>query len=239
MDFTARHGFATVCVIFFTMLILMIWQRRSKQARQASVRQEVRQEVQQEVKAPVQQGVQQGVQQEVDRLGKFKASVKEDANLADMSDHLLVWALAICENHEGNAREYLERFNNLRGEFSKKTDQQLMSALVACQGHAGKAKTLLIEDRGEGIWSTDNGAFEICKQGEENTFQGRAAQLRTGEIEGVRAVVQSLNEGILACPEGICVVWSVSRNAYFLLFRADKREEAATAFPGRDFRLKG
>lgn len=82
---------------------------------------------------------------------------------------------------------------------------------------------------GEGTWSMEH-AFEIGKKGEEDKFQGKAARLHTGEIDSVHAAVDSLNDGGLKCPMGICVMWSVSHDAYYLLFRTDKKDKAFSDF---------
>jgi len=93
----------------------------------------------------------------------------------------------------------------------------------------GDLAPLVGKGGGEGEWSMEH-AFEIAKKGEEDKFQGKAARLHTGDIDSVHAAVESLNAAGLKCPMGICVMWSESHDAYYLLFRTDMKEKAFSNF---------
>jgi len=82
---------------------------------------------------------------------------------------------------------------------------------------------------GEGDWSME-AAFELAKKGEEEKFQGKAARLHTGEVDSVTKCVEGLNEGSIKCPYGICIMWSESHDAYYLMYRSDMKEKAFANF---------
>jgi len=81
----------------------------------------------------------------------------------------------------------------------------------------------------DGPWSV-NQTFRVCGEGEEATFVGQARLLDRTVFTSVSQAVEHLNYGTLACPEGICVVFSASSRAYYLLFRPELRDFAYSRF---------
>lgn len=61
-----------------------------------------------------------------------------------------------------------------------------------------------------------------------NNVAGWARLLDSSTVVSVNRAVELLNQGAIACPESICVVFSASSQAYFLLYRAGFRELAMT-----------
>jgi len=54
--------------------------------------------------------------------------------------------------------------------------------------------------------------------------------LDTSLCTSVRHAVEGLNAGVFTADEGFCAVYSKSREAYFLVFRADKRDYCNSIF---------
>lgn len=77
-------------------------------------------------------------------------------------------------------------------------------------------------------WSPKQVAF-IGQEGVEDTFDGRAWLLDRSVVASVNDAARMLNEEEIHCPTGYCVVFSSSRQSYFLLYRSDKREDALMA----------
>lgn len=75
------------------------------------------------------------------------------------------------------------------------------------------------------LWDTQS-CTSFCKRGGETKFKGKAELLKEDEYTSVREAVKGLNtpEGRVACPEGFCVVFSKSQDAYYLLWRSDKKD---------------
>lgn len=88
---------------------------------------------------------------------------------------------------------------------------------------------LVVKAGGAGEWCLEN-TWQIALKGEEDIFEGRAALLHTGGSGSVSKAVADLSLGTLKCPAGTCVMWSDSREAYFLLFRSDMQAEARSNF---------
>lgn len=83
-------------------------------------------------------------------------------------------------------------------------------------------------------WSIECASL-LCNLGEESTFQGKAMLLDPNSIDSVRDAVSCLNfphdtELQIACPDGFCVVLSSSRQQYFLLYEAGKKDKAFDIF---------
>lgn len=75
-----------------------------------------------------------------------------------------------------------------------------------------------------GQWTLEQ-AYELGKEGEEHIFEGKVPVL--DRIHGsVAATVEALESGSLPMAEGYCVVFSKSKQHYYLLWRGDKEDEA-------------
>eukprot|EP00439_Symbiodinium_sp_Y106_P067023 s3964_g11.t1 len=83
-----------------------------------------------------------------------------------------------------------------------------------------------------GRWSVDftqpasSVRYTIGPEGSEHVFSGKVQLLDRSVYTSVGSVVESLNRGSPAVPEGYCVVFSNSKRNYFLLWREDKEAEA-------------
>ncbi|CAJ1362841.1 unnamed protein product [Effrenium voratum] len=75
-----------------------------------------------------------------------------------------------------------------------------------------------------GRWSVDF-TYTIGPEGSEHIFSGKVQLLDKSVHSSVSLVVDSLNSGALAVPEGYCVVYSNSKKNYFLLWREEKETE--------------
>eukprot|EP00928_Gymnodinium_smaydae_P072228 TRINITY_DN55628_c0_g1_i1.p2 TRINITY_DN55628_c0_g1~~TRINITY_DN55628_c0_g1_i1.p2 ORF type:complete len:145 (-),score=38.79 TRINITY_DN55628_c0_g1_i1:34-468(-) len=80
-------------------------------------------------------------------------------------------------------------------------------------------------------WALEQTAL-LGVEGDERRFQDQAALLRRDCFASVTEAVARLNsaEGRIACPEGICVVFSAKKRQYFLLYRNDKKTAAFEMF---------
>mmetsp|Transcript_15179 Transcript_15179/g.34604 ORF Transcript_15179/g.34604 Transcript_15179/m.34604 type:complete len:334 (-) Transcript_15179:67-1068(-) len=76
----------------------------------------------------------------------------------------------------------------------------------------------------KGDWCKEN-CIELCKEGEEYKFNGKA-RLLGGSARTTFAAIQGLNAGWMECHEGFCVVHSASSGSYFLLYTAAAKEAA-------------
>jgi len=65
---------------------------------------------------------------------------------------------------------------------------------------------------------------------ERDELAGRAKLVDKSTLCSVKSAIDQLNKGTLHCPEGLCVVYSASSLAYFLLFRNDKRDAVHAQF---------
>mmetsp|Transcript_86093 Transcript_86093/g.180052 ORF Transcript_86093/g.180052 Transcript_86093/m.180052 type:complete len:261 (-) Transcript_86093:253-1035(-) len=68
-------------------------------------------------------------------------------------------------------------------------------------------------------------AYQLGGEGSEHTWEGNVPVLPRDHTS-VRTVIEALNNGSLVISEGYCIVYSASRQAYFLLWREDKEQEA-------------
>jgi len=86
---------------------------------------------------------------------------------------------------------------------------------------------------GGGQWSVEF-AYELGGEGIEATFQGRVLVLDR-EHRSVATTVDALSAGTITMDAGFCVVFSGSRQAYYLLWRSDKEAEAfaSLGLPGQ------
>eukprot|EP00928_Gymnodinium_smaydae_P009784 TRINITY_DN1366_c0_g2_i1.p1 TRINITY_DN1366_c0_g2~~TRINITY_DN1366_c0_g2_i1.p1 ORF type:complete len:1267 (+),score=201.95 TRINITY_DN1366_c0_g2_i1:151-3951(+) len=60
----------------------------------------------------------------------------------------------------------------------------------------------------------------------ERFFGNAKLLLDTKSVFSVNSAASQLNSGAISCPEGLCIVYSQSSSAYFLLYRQDMREVA-------------
>merc|ERR1719162_2848064 len=60
-------------------------------------------------------------------------------------------------------------------------------------------------------------------------FDGKAEVLDREAFNSVTSVVAALNEGRVKVEAGFCVIFSSSKNQYFLLFHKDRAQEAFAA----------
>jgi len=78
---------------------------------------------------------------------------------------------------------------------------------------------------GAGGWSTDY-AYAMGQRGEEHWFEGKAFLLDLATWTSVAAAIDALNAGTLVVEAGYCIIFSNSRQLYYLLWRQDKETEA-------------
>lgn len=81
-----------------------------------------------------------------------------------------------------------------------------------------------------GTWSLDQ-TYGLGPEGCEYLFQGKV-QVLDGSYNSVSSTVEALVSGAVVVDEGICVLYSQSKELWYLLWRSDKEEEArAKCFP--------
>eukprot|EP00931_Biecheleriopsis_adriatica_P065049 TRINITY_DN39669_c0_g1_i1.p2 TRINITY_DN39669_c0_g1~~TRINITY_DN39669_c0_g1_i1.p2 ORF type:complete len:167 (-),score=39.72 TRINITY_DN39669_c0_g1_i1:81-581(-) len=81
-----------------------------------------------------------------------------------------------------------------------------------------------------GTWSIDN-TYTLGAPGEaEGLFEGKAQLLDPQVYGSVSAVVNNLNANDPYVAEGYCVVFSQSKNKYFLLWRSDQEDNVKLLF---------
>lgn len=97
-----------------------------------------------------------------------------------------------------------------------------MGGLQACQRrNRGSAQDVSVSEEDAttpGRWEAED-FIEICGEGEEHYFHNKARLLPPSAASSVASAVQKLNDGHLTCPEGFCVVLSMTRGRYYLLWR--------------------
>eukprot|EP00930_Biecheleria_cincta_P084579 TRINITY_DN74026_c0_g1_i1.p1 TRINITY_DN74026_c0_g1~~TRINITY_DN74026_c0_g1_i1.p1 ORF type:complete len:911 (-),score=178.86 TRINITY_DN74026_c0_g1_i1:177-2909(-) len=74
-------------------------------------------------------------------------------------------------------------------------------------------------------WSADK-AYRLGSKGEEASFGGQSIKDHLLDFTSARLAVDALNAGKVSCPEGFCIVFSESSNAYFLLYREGCQKKA-------------
>mmetsp|Transcript_9633 Transcript_9633/g.17309 ORF Transcript_9633/g.17309 Transcript_9633/m.17309 type:complete len:253 (-) Transcript_9633:50-808(-) len=79
-----------------------------------------------------------------------------------------------------------------------------------------------------GNWSIDN-TYTIGPDGSEHIFTGKCMLLDRALYSSVGSVVNSLNAGTPDVPDGYCVVFSASKQNYFLLWREGVESQAFAA----------
>jgi len=83
-----------------------------------------------------------------------------------------------------------------------------------------------------GTWSVDKTA-KLCDEGfYDESFAAKAELLKPEQFTSVSKAVERLNSanGTRACLEGMCMVFSSSKSAYFLIYREDMKEKAFSMF---------
>eukprot|EP00931_Biecheleriopsis_adriatica_P007035 TRINITY_DN10835_c0_g1_i1.p1 TRINITY_DN10835_c0_g1~~TRINITY_DN10835_c0_g1_i1.p1 ORF type:complete len:1066 (+),score=139.17 TRINITY_DN10835_c0_g1_i1:36-3233(+) len=70
--------------------------------------------------------------------------------------------------------------------------------------------------------------IRVGSDAERQQLAGKARLFDRSMHHSVKQAIERLNKGVLQCPEGLCVIYSASSNANFLLYRADKQDAAAT-----------
>jgi len=74
-------------------------------------------------------------------------------------------------------------------------------------------------------WSLAN-TYELCRIGEEDCFQNKAQYLDPSSHTSVAASVEALNQCAVTAEAGFCVMFSQSRQMYYLLWHECYREAA-------------
>mmetsp|Transcript_31977 Transcript_31977/g.56526 ORF Transcript_31977/g.56526 Transcript_31977/m.56526 type:complete len:372 (-) Transcript_31977:52-1167(-) len=74
-------------------------------------------------------------------------------------------------------------------------------------------------------WSSDD-TLELCAEGQESIFTGKVQLLDNTVASSTKSAVQKLNSGEIQCQEGFCVVHSITRGVYYLLFQEGLKQEA-------------
>lgn len=84
-------------------------------------------------------------------------------------------------------------------------------------------------------WSASQ-CYTIGPDGSEYLFEGKVELLEKAQYCSVTQAVEALNAGLVMPQDGLCVVYSTSKQTYYLLYRDDKCEEVselASTFPGQ------
>lgn len=80
-----------------------------------------------------------------------------------------------------------------------------------------------------GTWSTEY-TYTVGPEGSEHIFEGKATLLDRNVYNSVATACDLLNGGSIAGVEaGFCIIWSNSKQNYFLLWRSDRENEAFAA----------
>mmetsp|Transcript_55888 Transcript_55888/g.105281 ORF Transcript_55888/g.105281 Transcript_55888/m.105281 type:complete len:382 (+) Transcript_55888:98-1243(+) len=78
-------------------------------------------------------------------------------------------------------------------------------------------------------WTPEQ-TFELCPESELASHQDKAQVIPKNDASGVSEGAEKLNVGSLSCEKGYCIVWSVRKDKYFVLYRSDKKEETFELF---------
>lgn len=78
---------------------------------------------------------------------------------------------------------------------------------------------------GGGTWTVEQ-AYELGTEGEEHIHEGKGVPVLDKSHSSVANTVDALASGMLPIPEGYCIVFSKSKQRYYLLWRDDKEDEA-------------
>lgn len=74
------------------------------------------------------------------------------------------------------------------------------------------------EEPSQPAWRVED-FLQLCAEGQEHVFRGKARLLSPSDAATPVSAVQKLNSGSLSCPEGFCVVQSITRGFFGLLWR--------------------
>eukprot|EP00931_Biecheleriopsis_adriatica_P007036 TRINITY_DN10835_c0_g2_i1.p1 TRINITY_DN10835_c0_g2~~TRINITY_DN10835_c0_g2_i1.p1 ORF type:complete len:1063 (+),score=147.36 TRINITY_DN10835_c0_g2_i1:105-3293(+) len=97
------------------------------------------------------------------------------------------------------------------------SDQRLFSVEASSQASS--------EDRR--LWTIVQ-TYRVGSDAEKEQLAGKARLFDRSTHHSVKQAIEKLNKGSLQCPEGLCVVYSASSDANFLLYRADRQDAAAS-----------
>jgi len=106
-----------------------------------------------------------------------------------------------------NGRHAAEQTANLNESTNQSTNQ------LYCVPVSPTVNGTVVD--GGGAWSA-----EQSQVAQESSIRGRV-QILDG-ISSVQVAVDKLNKGLVACPEGICAVYSIRQGKYYLLWHAEK-----------------
>lgn len=84
-------------------------------------------------------------------------------------------------------------------------------------------------------WCEAN-SLDICSEGEEHVFKGKAVLLSTAQAPTTIAAMEKLNSGFIDCPDGFCIVHSMTRGRYILLW-AEGMQRTAMQSLGMDYEV--
>lgn len=95
------------------------------------------------------------------------------------------------------------------------------------EGKADDAFAVLgIDPNAEELFWDIEQCSELGPVGCEHIFDGKAMLLDKGQHFSVEATIDALNSGGIIAEAGFCILFSGSRQSYFLLWRNDKQSEA-------------
>mmetsp|Transcript_22904 Transcript_22904/g.42435 ORF Transcript_22904/g.42435 Transcript_22904/m.42435 type:complete len:202 (+) Transcript_22904:91-696(+) len=100
---------------------------------------------------------------------------------------------------------------------------QVADALERCANCANAAELALL------TWSLEQ-TFQLGTEDELDSFGDKAQVLNKSVINSVSQAIKQLNAGDISCPEGYCVVYSSKAQAYYALYRSDKKDATLTLF---------
>lgn len=112
---------------------------------------------------------------------------------------------------------------------SLRTSPERRSLSANSFGPLSTAKRDSVESVGmSGPWAQKQ-VVRLGGTGSEWRFEGRAPLVDATKVTSVAMAVDLLNRGEIDYPDGFCVVFSSSRQAYHLIYRSGQREEALAA----------
>eukprot|EP00928_Gymnodinium_smaydae_P087808 TRINITY_DN72004_c0_g1_i1.p1 TRINITY_DN72004_c0_g1~~TRINITY_DN72004_c0_g1_i1.p1 ORF type:complete len:525 (-),score=102.93 TRINITY_DN72004_c0_g1_i1:194-1741(-) len=113
---------------------------------------------------------------------------------------------------------------------------QLTSVNFESLRSAGRAATVSRHESsfggGDAEWAVERAIWIGGERGNKSNWINRATLVSRDESESIVDAVSKLNAEIIDAPsDGLCIVFSVSKKSYFLLWRNDAEEWARRKFP--------
>merc|ERR1712087_656673 len=117
----------------------------------------------------------------------------------------------------GNLPQKPERCKVTKPAHVPVLDLELMKQKAAEEGYDEE------DDEASGPWSVDL-AFPLGPE-DENPDDGAIMRVDVNEYASLTRSVEALNQGVIDCPSGLCIVYSNSSQLFFLVVREDRAED--------------